>query len=908
MVKLEFTPVEGCNYKHNYVHVCQDLYAHAHYNDLPAMARDLRGLCRTDLFFLLYFVLGVKTINHPWIVDRIREVEELHDRTLDLWSREHFKSLGVYENVLLSNGTEKPIGEVSVGDLLMGFNNNMVSSPVEVLAKTPEYEKETYYIELQSGKHIEVGQDHRLLTMRGFTPANEINVGDFIGVPKVLNFPILNDISSTLARWLGYMTAEGCTGGGACTFTNYDEEINDDFIRTSAELGFTTNWCGKSIYISNGSRETIRAFGLDCLAIHKGIPQAIQVAPLEAAKEFIGAFWACDGGISINSKQASCHMGSNKMVEDMQLLLLRFGITSSIHSYENGFAGHHVLSVSGKSNLNKLVRIGIKLRRKQTDLECIANKSNPGKDDPIPTGWEKLLSQGVTARVFRNAGLSYAHKSAFTSRTKVKRYAEIDCSEQLHKLCDSDIAWEKVVERRISHSKCVDIQVSGSELFICNRIITHNSTILTYGLVVQEILNDPESRIAIFSHTRGIAKAFLRRIKLTFESNDLLKLLFPDVLYSDPKNQSPKWSEDDGIIVNRKGVYNEATLEAWGLVDGMPTSRHYTIRVYDDVVTKDSVSTPEQIKKTDEAFKLSQFLGARGGTVRVIGTRYHFADQYSKMLGTGVWNERVRKGVENGVSVFLTQKELDEFKQIVCEGSSYIFNCQMLLDPVAEEAQEFKRQWLQYYRRLPERAMNLYLFCDPANEKKTRGAGSDFTVYWLWGLDPLGNFFLVDALRERLNLFERWNALKKFMSKHPTIRKVYYEQYGMQADIQHFQSKMREDGIYFHIDPIGGKLKKEDRIRKLIPLFEGGKVWLPEVMYSDSGRDLVKEFIEEEYLLFPYASHDDMLDAASRVRDDEVEAYAPMSFPVERDEDYEDNVVQMNTWGKRKANSRYANV
>ena len=522
MLKLEFTTIKGCNYKNDYLEICQSLYTHALYNDIPKMASELRELCKTDLFFLLYFVLGVKTINHPWIVDRIREVEELHDRTLDLWSREHFKS-----------------------------------------------------------------------------------------------------------------------------------------------------------------------------------------------------------------------------------------------------------------------------------------------------------------------------------------------------------------------------------------------TILTYGLVIQELLNDPESRIAIFSHTRGIAKAFLRRIKLTFESNDLLKTLFPDILYSDPKNQSPKWSEDDGIIINRKGVYNEASLEAWGLVDGMPTSRHYTIRVYDDVVTKDSVSTPEQIKKTDEAFKLSQFLGARGGTVRVVGTRYHFADQYSKMLGSGAWAERVRKGIENGVSVFLTQKELDDFKIIVCEGNTYVWNCQMLLDPVAEEAQEFKRAWLRYYRTLPDRAMNLYLFGDPANEKKT---GSDYTVFWVWGLDPLGNFFLVDVVRERLNLFERWKFLSKLMRKHPTIRKVYYEQYGLQADIAHFQHMMKEDGVYFSIEPLGGKLKKEDRIRKLVPLFENGKVYLPEALYSEvDGRDYIKEFVEEEYLLFPYSSHDDGLDAASRVKDEKAEVYPPMVFPSE-DQDEDDNVVVMNTWAQRKAQSKYANM
>ncbi len=434
------------------------------------------------------------------------------------------------------------------------------------------------------------------------------------------------------------------------------------------------------------------------------------------------------------------------------------------------------------------------------------------------------------------------------------------------------------------------------------------STILTYGLPIQELLCNPETRIGIFSHTRGIAKAFLHRIKLTFETNELLKLLFPDVLYSDPRGQSPKWSLDDGIICRRKGIYLESSIEAWGLVDGMPTSRHYPIMVYDDVVTKDSVNTPEMIKKTDEAFKLSRFLGvSKDGQSRYIGTRYHFADQYEKMKASGAYIVRERVGVVGDKSVFLSDEELAKFKKEVCAGSTYVYNCQMLLDPVAEEAQEFKRSWLQYYRSLPLGAMNYYLFVDPANAKKEKGSGSDYTVMWLWGLDPLGNYFLIDMIRERLNLYERWRTLVRFMRKYPHISRVYYEEYGMQADIQHFDSKKREDGIYFSIEPMGGKLKKADRIRKLIPLFEGGKVYLPETLPSETdGRDLTKEFVEEEYLLFPYASHDDMLDAASRVRDEDCAAYPPMAFPV--DEDSESNVVSLNTWAERKAQSRYANV
>lgn len=457
---------------------------------------------------------------------------------------------------------------------------------------------------------------------------------------------------------------------------------------------------------------------------------------------------------------------------------------------------------------------------------------------------------------------------------------------------------ERIKEVQRTHDKTLDLW--SREHF--------KSTILTYGLIIQELLNNPEERIAIFSHTRTIAKAFLHRIKITLETNDFLKTIFPDVLYSNPQNESPKWSLDDGIIIRRKGVYLESSIEAWGLVDGMPTSRHYTIRVYDDIVTKESVSTPEQIKKVDDAFKLSQFLKARGGSVRVIGTRYHFADQYEKMKHSQAWIVRERVGVHGNKAVFLTDQELEEFKRIVCEGNTYVYNCQMLLNPVAEEAQEFKKSWLRYYRTLPDRAINKYLFVDPSSGKKEKSAGNDFTVMWVWGIDPFNNHFLVDMIREKVNLSGKWKALKKIMMKHPTIQKCYYESYGMQADIEHYNSKMMDDGVYFQIEELGGKLAKVDRIRKLIPLFENGKIFLPEALFADDGRDLIKEFVDEEYLLFPFAPHDDMLDAASRVKDEKAEVYPPMEFPQDEDEDQRSNVIQLNNWSERKSHSRYANV
>ena len=129
------------------------------------------------------------------------------------------------------------------------------------------------------------------------------------------------------------------------------------------------------------------------------------------------------------------------------------------------------------------------------------------------------------------------------------------------------------------------------------------STIITKGLTIWEILRDPEDTKAIIAYNRALAKSFLRGIKTEFEMNPLLKALFPDVLYANPEKEAIKWSEDDGLIVKRKGIVPECTLSAWGLVEGMPTGHHYGTLIFDDLVTKDTVSTPEQIEKTKEAFR-----------------------------------------------------------------------------------------------------------------------------------------------------------------------------------------------------------------------------------------------------------------------------------------------------------------
>ena len=90
---------------------------------------------------------------------------------------------------------------------------------------------------------------------------------------------------------------------------------------------------------------------------------------------------------------------------------------------------------------------------------------------------------------------------------------------------------------------------------------------------------------------------------------------------------------------------------------------------------------------------------------------------------------------------------------------------------------------------------------------------------------------------------------------------------------------MKQQNYFFTIVELGGQVSKEDRIRKLVPIFENHRFLLPHRLlfmdYENKSRDLVVEFINDEFLAFPVSEHDDMLDCAARIVDSNFNAYFP---------------------------------
>jgi phage terminase large subunit-like protein len=139
---------------------------------------------------------------------------------------------------------------------------------------------------------------------------------------------------------------------------------------------------------------------------------------------------------------------------------------------------------------------------------------------------------------------------------------------------------------------------------------------------------------------------------------------------------------------------------------------------------------------------------------------------------------------------------------------------------------------------------------------------------WVVALGADNNAYVVDGVRARLNLSERINVLFELHHKWKPLQ-VRYEEYGMQADIEAAKAEMERRQYRFRIYPVGGQVSKPDRIRRLIPWFEGGRIWFPREMVRPDERgvlrDIIEDTVQEEYLPFPVGRYDDALDNLARL-------------------------------------------
>lgn len=807
----------------------------------------VRNLCLADLYYLLVRVCGRKDMLNDFAFERCREVEANPDNYLDLWAREHFKDLADDTPMLTANRGWTTHGQLEVGDKVFSPEGKEIS----VIALSERYTtSKCYRITFHDKSEIVAGAGH-LWKLR---------------VKHKLRIANSEDRLVTFTEQI--VTTENLSRSTRC-----DVGVSEPLERPVAQLPIDPYVFGAWLGDGTSSNAMITCAYSDIEIIERIRVKGVSADERKSSNQNTGSY-RLDCGIQ------------GKKGAGMTGLLRRLGILNNKHIPD--------------IYMNASIYQRMELLRGLMDTDGTCNDRGTAT---FANANEQLANQvydlaaglGLRPRI---AGRSFKSDA---KKTKDGRYYFWQVSFQAHKDSNpfalkrkADRAIESYLHRDTRLVRGIEqipsvptrcIQVEGG-MYLAGRelIPTHNSSIITFGLTIQDILKDPEVTFGLFSHTRPIAKAFLRQIMREFESNKVLHAAFPDILWGSDIRAAPKWSEDDGIIVKRKTNPKEATVEAWGLVDGQPTSKHYKKLLYDDIVVQGSVSNPEMIQKTMTALEQSYNLGVATHLCRrFVGTRWHFSDAYRtiKDRGTAIPREHPGRigGTEEGESVFWSDEiHLQKRRDM----GPYTYAAQILLNPKADAMQGFKREWLNKYKKLSPEKLNWYLLVDAASSKKK---GSDYTSIWAVGLGVDNNYYCIPVVRDRLNLKERSDALFAAHREYKPKEPVRYEKYGLMSDIEHMQSRMEQENYRFKIQEVGGQTSKADRIKRLLPLFEAGRIWIPESRYVTDWQkvpvDLINSFIEEEYMAFPVGLHDDMLDALARIAEPDF----PLVWPKEKKKD-----------------------
>ena len=176
--------------------------------------------------------------------------------------------------------------------------------------------------------------------------AGTLTIGDVLALRSMAVTEPTSTPSAEECRLAGYFVGDGCCTLGA------NGSPNANVVCSDPEQGKDIRWCGEVLgfsvhqgggvrrhgerwtyYLSKGVREWLRERGLAGKGtLDKTVPDWVAAADQKSVANFIGAYFACDGGIHKRGNDIAVEFYSTNrlLLEQVSSLLLRFGIYSRL--------------------------------------------------------------------------------------------------------------------------------------------------------------------------------------------------------------------------------------------------------------------------------------------------------------------------------------------------------------------------------------------------------------------------------------------------------------------------------------------------------------------------------------------------------------------------------------------------
>lgn len=417
------------------------------------------------------------------------------------------------------------------------------------------------------------------------------------------------------------------------------------------------------------------------------------------------------------------------------------------------------------------------------------------------------------------------------------------------------------------------------------------TTIFTIGRTIQDIINNPNIRILIVASTSRNAERFLIEIEKHFESNELLRWLYPDVCWADPRNEARRWNSQE-MEVRRTAFWREPTVDTIG-AKGNVESRHYDVIRADDLIGRREYESDEEMSKTCAwTDGLEALLIDPTCQIDVIGSKWRMDDVYAYIehfyshdeppVPIGPWaymrGELAifgRSDIEDGAPIFPERFSLAYLNRLR-DRTPEFYAAQYAGNPIAPGLSVFRDEW--WHTAVQEgneivcygpgdrelfrtNVWDLHRFglFDPAVSKNKRKNARNAMLAVGWtDLGRRGKFIFI--LESRIGHYSPTDAVNNLFEMNDRWRLEFFsvESVAYQAAIK-FWVEDRCDREFLPYPSIveyipESDVVKDERIKGLQPFFRAGMVWAvgehPE--------------LKEEFIFFPRAAFRDGLDALAQ--------------------------------------------
>lgn len=161
-----------------------------------------------------------------------------------------------------------------------------------------------------------------------------------------------------------------------------------------------------------------------------------------------------------------------------------------------------------------------------------------------------------------------------------------------------------------------------------------------------------DQRIILACETERRAMDHLRVIQTAYETNRLLRALWPHRCWQNPRRESKKWNDRE-LIVPRINEYPDPSIRAIG-VDGAITGAHPTALLKDDLISLAAANSPAVMQTAIDWHIASRALINDPRKLEfVIGTRWAVSDLYAHIIQSDPTVEVLKRSVvEDGICIY----------------------------------------------------------------------------------------------------------------------------------------------------------------------------------------------------------------------------------------------------------------